>query len=80
MSLIMLSAHFDGKKICLDEPYILKLNSKLIVTVLPDKKMDDEHNTWLSLSETGINKAYGDDEPDYSNFIIKEKNPSYEGR
>jgi len=37
MPIISLSAHFDGKWICLDEPFDLELDTKLIVTVLPEQ-------------------------------------------
>ncbi len=80
MPIVTLPAHFDGKKICLDEPFPLKPNTKLIVTILPKQEIDDDHELWLSISGNTIEKAYGEEEPEYSSNLIKEENPSYEGR
>jgi hypothetical protein len=41
---------------------------------------DSESTEWYALSLQGLNRAYGDDEPDYELSQIKEFNPSYEGR
>jgi hypothetical protein len=38
MPLITLPAHFDGEKICLDEPFTLSSNTKLMIVVLSDLK------------------------------------------
>ena len=35
MPIISLPAHFDGEQICVDEPFDLKPETKLIVTILP---------------------------------------------
>ena len=40
MPFITLPAHFDGEKICLDEPYPLRPNITLMVVVLADRKGD----------------------------------------
>ncbi len=72
MSVVRLPAHFDGNQILLDEPYNLEPNTKLIVTVLSGKKKSNEHKSWYSLSKKGLEKAYSDDEPDYSSNLIKE--------
>lgn len=45
MPIISLHAHFDGKQICLDEPFDLKPNTKLIVTILPEQDSEDEHDS-----------------------------------
>jgi hypothetical protein len=80
MPIIALAAHFDGKRICLDEPFDLKPNTKLIVTILPDQTSENEHESWLLLSGEKIAEAYGEYEPDYSSNLIKEVNPDYETR
>lgn len=41
---------------------------------------DSESAEWYALSLQGLNRAYGDDEPEYGLSQIKEFNPSYEGR
>ncbi|MGR3175115.1 MAG: hypothetical protein ACUZ8N_11010 [Candidatus Scalindua sp.] len=49
MNTINLKAHFDGKKILLDEPFNLEPDTKLIVTVLP-KHTNEEREEWMRLS------------------------------
>lgn len=72
-----IQAHFDGKQIVLDEPFELKPNVKLIVTILPE---DDEREDWAQLALQSLERAYGDDEPEYTLDRIKEWNPDYEAR
>ena len=79
MSNVSIPAHFDGERILLDEPIELEPNTKLIVTVLG--KNDAEHESWLRLSNQGLENAYGTDEDEYSLDLIREANPEYdEGR
>lgn len=78
MPLISLPAHFDGNHICLDETFELEPNTKLIVTIIPKKQPDGEHEEWLKLSSQMLKQAYAEDEPEYSANLIKEKNPNYE--
>ncbi len=73
-----LNAHFDGSKIQLDEPFEFEANTKLLITVLP-KSQDEEREEWARLAMETFARAYGPDEPDYSD-AIKEVNPEYEGR
>jgi len=80
MPIIALLAHFDGERICLDEPFDLEPNTKLIVTVLPKQEPDSEHEGWLILSGQRLEDAYGEDEPEYSLDLLKEVNPYYEAR
>ena len=80
MSIITLRAHFDGRRIQLDEPYNLDADTKLLVTILPKPKSDDTYEAWLALSAERLEDAYGDEEPEYSPDMIKEVNPDYEGR
>ena len=80
MSLRTLRAHFDGERIRLDEPYDLEPDTQLLVTVLQEQKSDEERETWLLLSSKGLERAYGEDEAEYSLDLIKEPNPEYERR
>ncbi|HEY5296464.1 MAG TPA: hypothetical protein VIK59_00910 [Verrucomicrobiae bacterium] len=75
MSVITLKAHYDGKQVCLDEPYEFPVNSKLIVTVLPGDSLEEERQAWLAASQAAFVRAYGDDEPDYSNAVLRETPP-----
>ncbi len=40
----------------------------------------EEHAAWHGLAAQGLAGAYGPDEPDYSDALLKERNPRYEGR
>lgn len=80
MPMIALPAHFDGERICLDEPFDLEPNTRLIVTVLSIQEPDTEHEEWLLLSRQRLEEAYGENEPEYSSDLLKEVNPDYEAR
>ena len=84
MGAIILQAHFDGEYIQLDEPYTLEPNTKILVTVFPKRQNDDEcdkeREDWLRLSAINFERAFGDDEPEYTLDMIKEVNPNYEGK
>ncbi len=66
MPIVALPAHYDGERICLDEKYDLKPDTKLIVTILPGEEPDSERESWLRLSGQTLERAYGKDEPEYS--------------
>ncbi len=78
MPIVALPAHYNGERICLDEPFDLQPNTKLIVTILPNEKSANEHDQWILLSGQRLNDAYGDNEPVYSLQMVKEENPEYE--
>lgn len=80
MPITALLAHFDGEQICLDEPFEIEPNTKLIVTILPKHEINDEYRDWLLLSRQKLEDAYGANEPEYSENLIKEVNPDYEAR
>jgi hypothetical protein len=79
MDTVTLRAHFDGQKICLDEPFDMEPNTELIVTVLPKRAPDEERADWAGLSQQSLADAYGEDEMEYSLDRIKEPNLEYEG-
>jgi hypothetical protein len=64
MKRIILPAHFDGEQICLDEPFELTPNAKLLVTVLLEEEPEDERKIWLRLAESSLAAAYGENEPE----------------
>lgn len=72
MNVVTSKAHFDGEKICLDEPIDLAVNTPLFVAVLspddPDEK--SERADWVALAKRSLARAYGEDEPDYSADLI----------
>lgn len=63
MTTVVLSAHFDGEKIQLDEPCRLPENTRLMVVVLPS---NDERHEWARLGAQHLAKAYGETEPEYT--------------
>lgn len=71
MSAKTLRAHFAGKQILLDEPFELEPNMKLIITVLP-KPSAEEQEDWWRLAVESSERAYSDNEPEYSLDLIKE--------
>jgi len=71
-----LEAHFDGEAIVLDEPFELKPEMKIVVTILGES---DEWEDWRLAAKQSLARAYADDEPEYDLGLIKEKNPDYEG-
>ncbi len=79
MDPIVLNAHFDGEHICLDDDYPLSRSAKLYVTIVENGVPSDLDELY-SLSESGLNAAYGDDEPEYTATNIIEHNPDYERR
>jgi len=79
MENVTLRAHFDGERILLDDPFDLEPNTQLIITVLP-KILGEERQDWARIGLQSLERAYSDDEPEYSSDLIKEANPDYEGR
>ena len=75
MNAVTLKTHYDGKHIRLDEPFPLEPNARLLVTVVPDETVDAERQAWLAASQAWLGRAYGDDEPDYSEAVIRELPP-----
>jgi hypothetical protein len=76
MENITLRAHYDGKRILLDDKIDLPANTKLLITVI--QPSDSQQDSWHDLSLQGLAFAYADDEPEYSLKQLKEKNPEYE--
>ena len=72
-----LQAHYDGKKVCFDEPYNIPPNTNLVVVVLENEILNDEREQWYALAKHGLSRAYSDDEPNYDNVPLKEVNPNY---
>jgi hypothetical protein len=42
------------------------------------KASNEEREDWVRFALESLARAYGDDEPEYSSDLIKEKNPEYE--
>ncbi len=61
------------------EPVHLEKKSRAIVTII-DFDETDERQEWQRLSTANLERAYGDDEPDYTLIALQEINPDYERR
>ncbi len=68
MPTAILKAHYDGEHIVLDEQFKLPTNVALIVTVFAP---DAERSEWAELGMQGLSRAYGDDEPEYTEADLK---------
>jgi hypothetical protein len=75
MKSVVLKVHYDGKNICLDEPFDLHPDTKLLVTVIQGGSLEDERQAWLAASQEGLARAYGENEPDYSDAVLRERPP-----
>jgi len=75
MNPVTLKAHYDGKHICLDDPYPLEPNTRLLVTVVPGDTSEAERQAWLAASQAWFARAYGENQPDYSGAVIREQPP-----
>ena len=78
MPSITLEAHYDGERIRLDEAFEMPVNCRLLVTVLsvPEEE-EHERGSWSELARDGLERAYGGDEPEYTEGMIKEPNRAY---
>lgn len=65
MPALALKAHFDGKQILLDEPYQLSPSARLMILVMPENS-DDTQGAPIDLAAASLNRAYGENEPEYS--------------
>ncbi len=73
MPSVILKAHYDGEHIVLDEPFDLPPNTPLAVTVLSPGApgLDGERSEWAALGAQSLARAYGSDEPEYSQADLK---------
>jgi hypothetical protein len=71
MPTVTLKAHYDGETIRLDEPFDLPPNTRLMVTVLP--MTDDDREDWSHTSAASLARAYGENEPEYSETDVRHR-------
>ncbi|MBM3833856.1 MAG: hypothetical protein FJ403_11415 [Verrucomicrobia bacterium] len=73
MNVVTLKAHYDGEKICLDEPLDIAPNTPLVIAIFRGEGETEERADWIALAKKGLARAYGDDEPDYPSDLVQEK-------
>ena len=70
MANLSLKAHYDGERIQFDEPFDLPPDTPLLVTVLRPEAGDDRAD-WTAAGQQALERAFGDDEPEYTIDDIK---------
>lgn len=65
MPTVSLKAHYDGKRIRLDEPFDLPPDVPLLVTVLAPEA-DNDQADWIAMGRQALARAFGDDEIEYT--------------
>jgi len=75
MSVVTLKAHYDGEKVCLDEPIQLAPNTPVLVAIPQPETEDKFREEWFAMARAAFARAYGDNEPDYSDAVILERPP-----
>jgi len=68
-----LEAEMDGSRIMLKPKAVVDREA----VQSPDQAADESEN-WSKLAARHLEKAYGENEPDYSPNLIKEPNPEYQ--
>jgi hypothetical protein len=70
MSVTYLPAHLEGQSIVLDEPCSLPSHARVFLAVMPDTETvqgtDEYREEWARFSAINLARAYGDDEPEYT--------------
>ena len=67
----------DSTHIELSEPIQTDRGRTVLISVSESPETDAERDEWSAASRTSLENAYSDSEPDYSDSMIKEKNPDY---
>lgn len=71
MNAVTLKAHYDGKNLCPDEPLDLRPGAEVLVTVVLATAAEQEREELYALARQSLARAYGDNEPDYSDSLGK---------
>ncbi|HRF39690.1 MAG: hypothetical protein IAE84_11960 [Saprospiraceae bacterium] len=53
-----------------DEYWVIRSIQKLL-------DVDDEDSEWHLQASQSLNRAYGEEEPDYESIVVREPNPEY---
>ncbi len=52
--------------------------SKIMISIISKKADESEDEGWFRLSRQGLEAAYGDDEPEYSEELVIKPNPDFQ--
>ncbi len=67
----------DANHLKLLYPIQIPPYSKIMIAIIWEKTDDSEDEGWFRLSRQGLEAAYGEDEPEYSEKMIKKINPDF---
>ena len=67
----------DSTHLELSKPIATPKGLTVFVSVAEARDEDAERQQWLAASAEALHAAYGESEPDYSAFMVKESNPDY---
>jgi hypothetical protein len=68
MPKVALTAHYDGERILLDEPFPLPKDAKLLVVLITEPL---ESQNWAEPSRAALARAYSVEEPEYSAHDVR---------
>jgi hypothetical protein len=81
MPAITLPAKCINKQIVLTEPMEISENSELLVVILPRALQPEAGSSfqrdWAAVAAAGLERAYSEEEPEYTPAMLKEANPDY---
>lgn len=81
MKTITIPARLNGSHVDPIEPIEIPANAKIFILIATPEKGDDPDEDfrtgWHTLSALGLSRAYGDNEPDYDNVMVREPNAEY---
>jgi hypothetical protein len=78
MNAVTFKGRIDGKNIVLERPTGLAPNTPVLIQIMASG-VDAEREDWHALAADGLAHAYGDNEPEYTLDMIREK-PTHESR
>jgi hypothetical protein len=67
----------DSTHLELSKPIMTRQGVTVMVSVAESGERDAERGQWFAASSSVLGKAYGDSEPDYSESMVRERNPGY---
>jgi len=70
----MLKGIFRDRKV---EEIERELKADFDIELVIDSKEDGERRQWQQFSQSSLVKAYGFEEPEYDEYLVKEPNPEY---
>lgn len=68
----------DAHHLKLSRRLTLPPGSKIFITITPPEDQAIECRAWSSLAAQQLERAYGDQEPDYSQNLIKQRNLEFQ--